>query len=181
MIDLAVASHAHAASLCVVLGPPERRDAIATSLPEGVAAVADDRPGFGPMGGLATALARHREAWVAVQAVDVPLLPASWWGRLAARHVAGTVAVVPRGDDGRWEPLAALYHGCLATEVDGLLRDGARIRTSFQPWLDTALDEGRITAVPVSALPAGALRNVNRPEDADAVAATLREARSSGA
>ncbi|MDZ7802168.1 MAG: molybdenum cofactor guanylyltransferase [Trueperaceae bacterium] len=178
LIDLALASHADADTVYVVLGAPERAAALAPSLPAHVTALPDDRPGLGPMGGLATVLARHPRDWVAVQAVDLPLLPPAWWPRLAACHRRGTLAVVPRDADGRWEPLAALYHGSLGAELAGMLTPETPTRTSLQPWLDAAMREGRVTAVAVSALPAGALRNVNRPADAEAAAAALRAARS---
>src|SRR5690606_5603409 len=126
--------------------------------------------GHGPMGGLATALARHPGGWIAVLAVDVPLVPRAWWGWLAGRYREGALAIVPRDGSGRWEPLAALYHGSLASglasELTAARTRGASRGFALHPWLDALAAAGRVIVADPAEMPEGALRNVNRPEDA---------------
>jgi molybdopterin-guanine dinucleotide biosynthesis protein A len=169
MIDAAADALAGATSRVALVGHPERADAIAAALPQGVAPLPDDAPGRGPLAGLATALARNPTAWVALLAVDLPNVPRDWWARLAAHHRPGAAAVVPRSADGRWEPTAALSHGSLAAEAAAAVAAGDGRTLGFQGWLDALDRAGRVAAVPTAALPPGALANVNRPEDAAAL------------
>jgi molybdenum cofactor guanylyltransferase len=169
MIDRAAAALAGARTRVALVGSSERSAAIAGELPPGVAPLPDDAPGRGPLGGLATVLARHPDAWVALLAVDLPNVPADWWARLAAHHVPGAAAIVPRSADGRWEPTAALYHGTLAAAAVVAVAVGEGPTLGFQGWLDDLAAACRVAAVPTEALPAGALANVNRPEDAAAL------------
>lgn len=169
LIDAAVASLGEALDVAVLLGSTERAGAVVAALPAGVIALPDDRPGHGPLGGLATALRRHPTGWSAVLAADLPLVPRSWWPWLAAQHTHGAAAVVPRQPDGRWEPLAALYHGSLAGELEALLAGGSGRRLGLQRWLDALLAQGRVVIADPGVMPADALRNVNRQEDAEAV------------
>lgn len=169
MVDAAAAALAGATTRVALVGGAERALAIAAALPPGVAALADDVPGRGPLAGLATVLARRPDAWVALLAVDLPNVPPDWWARLAERHRAGAAAVVPRATNGRWEPTAALYHGSLAAEAAAVVAAGDGPTLGFQGWLDAQHAAGRAVAVATDALPAGALANVNRPEDAAAL------------
>ena len=166
LVDAALASLVDADGRSVLLGTPERAEALAPLLPVGVEALPDDHPGLGPMGGLATALARRPTLWTAVLAADLPLVPRTWWAWLANQHAPGSVAIVPRDARGRWEPLAALYHGSLAASLDASVLSGERERLGFQRWLHTLADDDLVTEVDASAMGAHALLNVNRPEDA---------------
>ncbi len=177
LIDLALASLADADGVTVMIGSPERLAATASVLPQGVTALADEHPGRGPMAGLATAAAHHRTSWIALLAVDLPLVPSSWWSHLASRHRPGALAIVPRDANGRWEPLAALYHGSLAAELAAALESGDPARLRLQDWLDDLESRGLVAAVDAAEAPAGALSNVNRRDDADRVAAVLRALR----
>ena len=166
LVDAALASLARSDGRSVVLGTRERSRAVADQLPRGVDAIPDDHPGHGPMGGLATALARNPGGWTAVLAADLPLVPAAWWPWLADQHVDGALAIVPRDERGRWEPLAALYHGSLAPALSGAVASGDAARLGFQRWLRELDAEGRVAAVDPSPMGPRALLNVNRPEDA---------------
>ncbi len=176
LIDAALASLARSDGRSVLLGTRERSDAVSDQLPHGVDALPDDHPGHGPMGGLATALARHPDGWTAVLAADLPLVPAGWWPWLAGQHVDGAVAIVPRDERGRWEPLAALYHGSLGAALGSAVASGDPARLGFQPWLDALAADERIAAVDPSAMGPSALLNVNRPEDAAEVERLLATA-----
>jgi molybdopterin-guanine dinucleotide biosynthesis protein A len=178
LIDLAAASLVDARTVTVLLGARERSELRAVDLPDGAEALPDDVPGRGPLGGLATVLARHPGDWVALLAADVPLVPRDWWARLAAAHRDGAVAIVPREASGRWEPLAALYHGMLADEAAAAVTSEDPERLALHPFLASLQASDRLVSVPTDTLPSGSLLNVNRPQDADAVAAILRSRRS---
>ena len=174
LIDMAYASLAAADGVSVLLGTPERALAVAPLLPAGVAAFADDHPGHGPMGGLASALGRRPDRWAAALAADLPLVPAGWWPWLADQHRDGAVAVVPRDDRGRWEPLAALYHGSLAAELAALMASGDRAQLALHTYLDGLEEAGRVATADPAAMHTCALLNVNRPDDAAEVTRELR-------
>ena len=173
MIDAAVASLRDAESLTVLLGAPERAAAVATWLPAGCTALPDDHTGLGPVGGLATALRLQPRAWTAVLAADLPLVPRSWWPWLAAQHTPAAAAIVPRQQGGRWEPLAALYHGTLGADLARALDGASGRQLGFQRWLDALHAAGRVSVADPTEMPADALLNVNRPEDAAAVQRAL--------
>ncbi len=174
LIDAACASLADAEGVSVLVGSPERLARVAPRLPSGVTAIADELPGRGPIGGVATALDCAREravqasgsAWVAVLAADLPLVPREWWGWLAGQYRPGVPAVVARDSSGRWEPLAALYHAQLAPELTALVAVEEGRGLAFHGWLDALERAGRVVAVDPSPMPAEALLNVNRPADA---------------
>lgn len=174
LIDMAYASLAAADGVSVLLGTPERASAAAPLLPAGTVAFADDHPGHGPMGGLASALGRRPDRWAAALAADLPLVPAEWWSWLADQHRDGAVAVVPRDDRGRWEPLAALYHGSLAAELGALMATGDRAQLALHPYLDGLEEAGRVVIADPAAMHASALLNVNQPDDAAEAARLLR-------
>ena len=180
LIDLATASLVDADGVSVALGTPERAASLAPLLPSGVTGFADDRPGCGPMGGLASALARHRDSWVAALAADLPLVPAAGWSWLAHQHRQGAVARVPRDARGRWEPLAALYHGSLVDELRSHVASGQPARLALHTWLDTLAAKRRVVSADPASMPGSALLNVNRPEDAARLEGLLQERLGSG-
>jgi molybdopterin-guanine dinucleotide biosynthesis protein A len=173
LIDRALAATAAFEPVWVVAGDPARAAALAPHLPEPERVVPDDAPGAGPIGGIATALRLAGPRWVAVLAVDLPLVDPDWWTALMAAADVGSamaaarpLAIAARGPDGRWEPLAALYHGDLAPlAAEHAAPGGDR---SLQRFLAAAGAQ----AIAYEALPAGAvaaLHNVNTREDAAAV------------
>jgi molybdenum cofactor guanylyltransferase len=176
LIDLARLSLAGADGVSVLLGSPARATAVASLLPAGLHALPDDVPGRGPMGGLATALARRGEGWVAALATDVPLVPPEWWPWLARHHRPGTIAVAARDRSGRWEPLAALYHGTAGRELQERVTAGYEAGLALHAWLDALQHDGRVTIVDPSGMPRHALLNVNRPEDAAELERLLADA-----
>ena len=88
----------------------------ASSLPS----VADVYPQWGALGGLHAALAACKREWAIVVACDLPFVSAELFTLLAEKRVDHD-AVVPVQEDGRPQPLAALYRvdPCLkrATEL----------------------------------------------------------------
>ena len=88
---------------------------------------ADDTPGLGPLGGIATALAAAEGASTLVVAWDMPFVTADLLRELRRRGEAGAVAVVPvHGADGWAEPLCAWYAASGLETCRALLDAGAR-------------------------------------------------------
>jgi len=76
----------------------------------GLRAIADDWPGAGPLGGIATALRAASTPWSLIVATDLPYLTREWLEYLTARGLASSAdAVVATSAHGP-EPLCAMYH-----------------------------------------------------------------------
>jgi len=129
-----------------------------------VTALADCRPGLGPLAGIETALAACATDRALIVACDLPFVTAALLELLIAREEAGPDgAVVPLDSDGRVSPLCAVYPRSALPLVGELLDGGertprallVRISTDLVPFADYAHLEN-----------AGQLlRNVNTPED----------------
>jgi molybdopterin-guanine dinucleotide biosynthesis protein A len=108
-------------SSVTVVGRPERYQ------PLGLAAVADERPDLGPLGGILTALGQTNRPWNLVVACDLPYLTVEWLHYLVGRaHASRARVVLPESDAGP-EPLCAMYHrevvGAIRAEIDrGVLK-----------------------------------------------------------
>jgi molybdopterin-guanine dinucleotide biosynthesis protein A len=93
----------------------------------GVRVVADQTPGIGPLGGLATALRAAAGAPVVVVAWDMPFVTAELLAELRRRGKGGASAVVPvHGKDQQAEPLCAWYAADALRTCVALLEAGAR-------------------------------------------------------
>lgn len=130
----------------------------------GLAVVRDVYENLGALGGLHAALAASAARWAAVLSCDLPFVTAELLARLASFRGEGFDAVAPLQEDGRPQPLCALYAAarCRAS-AEALIGDGERrprvllerVRTR---WV--AFDE-------LADLPGSAdfFRNVNAPPD----------------
>ncbi|MDX1546289.1 MAG: molybdenum cofactor guanylyltransferase [Rhodothermales bacterium] len=149
------------AASAVVAGPllVSVRDGSARPLPEFPDAryVMDPVAGAGPLGGLHAGLAAAPTPWVLALACDLPFLTPAVLQTLLAARTRDVDAVVGRTPDGRLHPLCAVYHRRLAAVAATRLRSGRRALHGLL---------AAIRAAPVD-LPAGPLRNVNRPADLD--------------
>ncbi len=111
--------------VAVVVGRPEIYQ------PLGLSAIADDWPGCGPLGGIATALRASETDWNLIVACDLPYLTQEWLEFLLqrARSSAADV-VVPMNnaaeDMRRAEPLCAVYHRRGEAAIRRLLEQGVR-------------------------------------------------------
>jgi len=74
----------------------------------GLPSVADVYPQWGALGGLHAALSACKREWAIVVACDLPFVTAELFSFLAEKRLDHD-AVVPVQDDGRPQPLAALY------------------------------------------------------------------------
>ncbi len=133
--------------------------------PPGVAAVIDQYPQAGPLGGVATALPYVRTDLAVVAACDMPSIAAPLVADMLDRADAagaGTLCVVCTGEHGV-EPLLSVWRPAAAPLLDAALRAGVRA-------LREALDGLPHLAIPPQQWrahdPQGAsFRNWNRPQD----------------
>lgn len=91
----------------------------------GLTVVRDLHEGLGAMGGLHAALAACGAPWAAVVSCDLPFVTAGLFERLASLRGEGVDAVAPVQEDGRVQPLCALYAAqtCLGA-AEELIRRG---------------------------------------------------------
>ena len=91
----------------------------------GLPVVPDVHEGLGAMGGLHAALSACGARWAAVVSCDLPFVTGELFARLASLRREESQAVAPLQDDGRPQPLCALYAAreCRAA-ADELIRAG---------------------------------------------------------
>jgi molybdopterin-guanine dinucleotide biosynthesis protein A len=82
----------------------------------GLRLVPDLRGGVGALGGLHAALASCRAEWAAVVACDLPFVTGEFAARLASMCADDLDAVVPLQEDGRVQPLCAMYRARVCLE-----------------------------------------------------------------
>jgi molybdenum cofactor guanylyltransferase len=92
----------------------------------GLRTIADDWPGAGPLGGIATALRASNAPWSLVVACDMPYLTKPWLEYLAARAVASQADAVVAMNEGGAEPLCAAYSKRAEQPLRALLDGGTR-------------------------------------------------------
>jgi len=101
--------------------------------------IADDFPGAGPLGGIATALRASGAEWNLIVACDLPYLTHAWLEFLIARALRSDAdAVLPMNERGA-EPLCAMYRKRAEAAIRAALERGTRkvtdglaeIRTEF--------------------------------------------------
>lgn len=122
--------------------------------------VRDSVAGAGPIGGLHAALAASTAPWLAVLAVDMPLIDAAWYRRLKrhCRPGVGAVAVEPEG----YQPLAAIYPRS-ALEV-AQWRLGNR-QFALKDLVEELVRRGRMVAVHLPSSQRWRAANWNTPGD----------------
>ncbi|QDV37811.1 molybdenum cofactor guanylyltransferase [Tautonia plasticadhaerens] len=138
-------------------------------LPPGVEVVRDPVPDLGPLRGIASGLGAlvGRVEWAFAAAADAPMLEPRWIDRLRELASVEFDLVLPHVD-GREHPLAALYRPEAAAPAALALLDSGASRLGLLP-------RSLRTRVVVAEELAGVdprfqtLRNVNRPEDYDAL------------
>jgi molybdenum cofactor guanylyltransferase len=109
----------------VVVGTPEKYRGL------GLRAIADDWPGCGPLGGIATALHASNAEWNLIVACDLPYLTREWLEYLLQRaRDSAEEAVVARNltpaNRRGAEPLCAMYHRGSEPELRRALQRGVR-------------------------------------------------------
>lgn len=129
--------------------------------------VADVYPKWGALGGIHAALAACSREWAIVVACDLPFVTSELFSYLAEQRMDHD-AIVPIQEDGRPQPLAALYRvdPCLRQATD-LIEAGRRRPLDLLNAVKTrwvAFDEMRNFARAQSFFV-----NINTPEDYDAI------------
>ncbi|MCA1636698.1 MAG: molybdenum cofactor guanylyltransferase [Acidobacteria bacterium] len=150
------------------LRPLNGRVSVVSSRPDaktfGLAVVPDMHESLGALGGLHAALRACEGRWAAVVSCDLPFVTGALMLRLASFLCDETEAVAPLQDDGRAQPLCAVYAraACLGVAEDliraGELRPRRLLRRVRTRWV--SFDE-------LSDLKGSELffTNVNTPED----------------
>ncbi len=125
----------------------------------GLTTIADETPGLGPLGGLATALGhlqrRADSAQLLLLSCDMLVFRPQWAAMLASAAQAEPAAVI--FDDGRWQPMPGIYHRRILPTARQLLSAGQRAMKQL------LMDIGPMT-LPVPADWPDRLQ-ANRPED----------------
>jgi molybdopterin-guanine dinucleotide biosynthesis protein A len=132
-----------------------------TWLPEDVKRVTDPKPDCGPLGGVVAALKSCANDHLAVLAVDLPLIPASWF-RYLGELLAHGVGVIGRHSGGLYEPLAAIYPRQLLTLAEADLRAG---KLALQSVVEGAVRSGLMRVREIEPAQAGWFQNWNSPAD----------------
>lgn len=105
LVEHIAAAVRDAAGSVTIIGDPQRYGRL------GMRVLPDERPGFGPLGGVVTALATGSAEWSLVVACDVPDVTSAFLIELldAAQSSSGHECLVPRSPAGL-EPLCAAWH-----------------------------------------------------------------------
>jgi molybdenum cofactor guanylyltransferase len=137
----------------------------------GLPLVADDWPGCGPLGGIATVLRASDSAWNLIIACDLPYLTKPWLDFLIERALKSKAdAVVPRSERGA-EPLCAMYHKNAEQGIRAAVEGGVRKVTDALASLRVEYVEPREWKAFASE---GLLfKNVNSPADYEEAKARL--------
>ena len=135
--------------------------------------VRDARPDVGPLGGLHAALvASAGSEWVAVLAVDLPLIEPAWFRKLRRLCRPGSGAVVQTSDG--FEPLAAIYPIAALPVVARRLEAG---EFALQGLLAELVRRGLMLAVSPGRGQVGQVENWNEPGDVRRSAGSTRTRR----
>lgn len=122
------------------------------------AVVQDVIPECGPLGGITAALAHATYPHVAVLAIDLPAMPATWFRALLAKAQSG-VGVVGRREH-FFEPLAAVYPRELRELASRALAEGDY---SLQNLLSEAVAQGLMRVTEIGPEEAAWFKNWNEP------------------
>lgn len=122
----------------------------------GIAVIADEIPGRGPVGGIYTALRTSQTDWNLILACDMPNVPLPLLRDLVrAAETAACDCIAATGPDGQPEPLCAVYHRrCLPVLTRAIQGSRLKMRDLLNEigWMGVAVASA-------------ALANVNTPEE----------------
>jgi molybdopterin-guanine dinucleotide biosynthesis protein A len=141
----------------IVVGHPEK------FRPLQLHGIADDWPGAGPLGGIATALRASEAPWSLVIACDMPYLTKAWLNFLVSYALGSQAdAVLPMNERGV-EPLCAMYNKRCESAIWLALDRGTRKVTEGLAGIHTE----HIAPAEWKAFDSGGhlFKNMNSPED----------------
>ena len=134
-----------------LVGPPARYGHL------GLPVIPDLYPGFGPVGGVVTALTASGAEWNLIVACDMPAVTAEFLDALLREaRKSGAQCVLPVTPDGRRHPLCAVYHRSAREPLAHAVAKGTH-------RLLTAIEALSLHLHPVSAT--DSLVNVNTPTE----------------
>jgi molybdenum cofactor guanylyltransferase len=137
----------------------------------GLRTIADDWPGAGPLGGIATALRASSVPWSLVVACDMPYLTKPWLEFLVARALASEADAVVATNKGGAEPLCAAYNKRVETPFRALLDGGTRkVHDSLRSIRVETIEPAAWKAFDSEGL---LFKNMNSPADYDEARARL--------
>jgi molybdenum cofactor guanylyltransferase len=138
----------------------------------GAPIVADDWPGCGPLGGIATVLRVSKTPWNLIVACDLPYLTKAWLDLLVERALKSKAdAVVPMNERGA-EPLCAMYHKNAENRIRAAVEGGVRkITDSFANLRVEYLEPSEWKAFASEGL---LFKNINSPADYEEAKAKFR-------
>ncbi len=139
----------------------------------GLRVIADEWPGAGPLGGIATALGASSAPWNLIVACDLPHLTQTWLAYLVERALASQGdAVLPMSARGA-EPLCAIYHQRCAPAIREALAQGVRkVTDGLQSVLVEMIGPLEWKGFDSEGL---LFKNMNSPEDYDEARAMFGE------
>ena len=105
---------------CTVVGDSVRLEGLALRV------IADDFPGAGPLGGIATALRNSGAEWNLMIACDLPYLTREWLEYLVTRAVRSDADIVLPINERGAEPLCAMYRTRCLPAIRAALEAGTR-------------------------------------------------------
>ncbi|MGD0545959.1 MAG: molybdenum cofactor guanylyltransferase [Candidatus Acidiferrales bacterium] len=143
----------------------------------GLKIVADDFPGYGPLGGIATALHVSTKPWNLVIACDLPYLTKTWLEYLIERALKSVAdAVVPMNVRGP-EPLCAMYHKSAEARIRTAVEGGMRkVTDSFATLCVEYVEPSEWKGFASGGV---LFKNVNSPADYDEAKARLSKQKNS--
>ena len=129
----------------------------------GLPTIADEWPGAGPLGGIATALGASKALWNLIVACDLPYLTKPWLEFLVHRALASPAdAVLPTNTRGA-EPLCAMYNKRSEAAIRAALARGVRkVTDGLADSLVELVDPFEWKAFDSEGL---LFKNMNSPED----------------
>ena len=144
----------------------------------GLRVIADDWPGAGPLGGIATALRASEAPWNLIVACDLPHLTRAWLAYLVERALATQADAVLPMSTGGVEPLCAMYHKRCEPAIRAALEGGTRkVTDGLKELLVEMIGPLEWKSFDSEGL---LFKNMNAPEDYDEARARLGEGEGPG-
>jgi molybdenum cofactor guanylyltransferase len=138
----------------------------------GAPIVADDWPGCGPLGGIATVLRVSKTPWNLVVACDLPYLTKAWLDLLIERALKSKADAVVPMNERRLEPLCAMYHKNAENRIRAAVEGGVRkITDSFANLRVEYVEPSEWKAFASEGL---LFKNINSPADYEEAKAKFR-------
>jgi molybdenum cofactor guanylyltransferase len=151
------------------VAPPPRIVGSAEKFHRFAEVVEDVFPGCGPLAGIHAALRASHTDLNLILAVDMPFVPPEFLRYLAEQAAASRALVTVPLAEGRWQPLCAMYRRAFADVAEPALREGkCKIDPLFRLVEVRSIEEGELAE---HGFTSGIFRNLNTPEDVQAVLA----------